>query len=236
MCKQSKCRSELELLQTLLIALGMENKLPKLDDSFNKIRVNGNGKGNLNIELVINESNESNNDDVDDEDLVEVELQEECDNENDFYNLESYNDEISENGYCCDLNLHSVGEPFTKEEMYTEDTNEKSKQKVQVIDVGGKFNYLTYNALLHICEYEFFADCEVYDGEEWKEPEDIDVIVLITNEWNKIYESSAKEYADYLEKGVQIFILKPEFIELIKINNEHELLQYAMTAAQSEGL
>ena len=115
-------------------------------------------------------------------------------------------------------------------------TEHKSEKTVVLYNAGGMFNAPFYNAVLYICETQYFQDDDVYTDIEIDENDKVNTHVLLPNIWGKIYANAADEFSGYLAAGEEVYIIDPETFELTKINNSWELWDYAMTLTQEEML
>lgn len=123
-------------------------------------------------------------------------------------------------------------------------TNECAESDNVVVDlthnvvldpVGGDYNPAFYNAVLHICETEYFDESDVYRFDE-ELPEKVHLWVLLPNAFGKISETYINEYIEYMDNGASVSIMDPETFELTGITNPFDLYEYAMTEAQEEAL
>lgn len=94
-------------------------------------------------------------------------------------------------------------------------------------------NPLFYNALVHICENEYFSNCGVYtDDEDY--PEIVDKHILIPNEWGKMLSETIRKFAKLIDEGKEVFVIDIETFRLTKINKSCDLWDYAMTTIQEK--
>ena len=94
-------------------------------------------------------------------------------------------------------------------------------------------NPLFYNAIVHICENEYFSNCGVYtDDEDY--PEIVDKHILIPNEWGKIFSETVGKFAKLIDEGKEVFVIDIETFRLTKINKSCDLWDYAMTIIQEK--
>ena len=101
--------------------------------------------------------------------------------------------------------------------------------------VGGTHNSLFYNAVLHICK-KYFSNAYIYEEDEYIENESKCSHILLPNIWEKMYYEQAELYADYLNKGKNIYMINPETFVLYKITNTSELFKNTMSKVQENSL
>lgn len=101
--------------------------------------------------------------------------------------------------------------------------------------VGGTHNSLFYNAILHICK-KYFPNAYIYEEDEYIENESKCSHILLPNIWEKMYYEQAELYADYFNKGKNIYIINPETFVLYKITNTSELFKNTMSKVQENSL
>lgn len=101
--------------------------------------------------------------------------------------------------------------------------------------VGGTHNSLFYNAILHICK-KYFPNAYIYEEDEYIENESKCSHILLPNIWEKMYYEQAELYADYFNKGKNIYMINPETFVLYKIKNTSELFKNTMSKVQENSL
>lgn len=179
----------------------------------------------------------------------------------DMFNIDSVKVKISTpEGESCakiggDYEVEKIKkeEPVQNNEVFNNneqnDTVEQDDKKVNICEeidedfeldnevivlhsVGGEaFNAPFYNAVLYICENEYFPESGVY-AEDEDYPEKVDVRILLPNVWNKITTDAIEYFEECLANGEEIYVIDPETFDLIDINNNIELWDYAMTSVQ----
>lgn len=101
-----------------------------------------------------------------------------------------------------------------------------------LFDVGGVYNPEFYNAVLYICNHQYFPEVEVYSEYEVDVDDNVTTHILLPNIWGKIFAGAAEEFCERLEKGDTVFIIDPETFTLKRIDNALDLWSYAMTKTQ----
>lgn len=134
-------------------------------------------------------------------------------------------------GKCSDTKVEKCDKEV-KESLDCEEDFELDNEVIVLHSVGGEsFNAPFYNAVLHICENEYFPESGVY-AEDEDYPEKVDVRILLPNVWNKMMTEAIEYFEECLANGEEIYVIDPETFDLIDINNSLELWDYAMTSVQ----
>lgn len=130
----------------------------------------------------------------------------------------------------------------TKDVVITNETPCQTKnesvnigKRIVLYNVGGNYIPSFYNAVLHICNHEHFAEDGVY-SEFGVIPNEVDVCILLPNIWNKIYSNAVEDFAEKVKNGTEVYVINPETFELTQITCAKELWEYEMTAIQEEYL
>lgn len=114
-------------------------------------------------------------------------------------------------------------------------SNTEAEDSLILHSVGGSHNSLFYNAILHICK-KYFPNAYIYEEDEYIENESKCSHILLPNVWEKMYYEQAELYADYFNKGKNIYIINPETFVLYKIKNTSELFKNTMSKVQENSL
>lgn len=130
---------------------------------------------------------------------------------------------------CCEK------ESSTEEKCCEPKENTNTLRSVVLYNVGGNYNPAFYNAVLHICENEYFKDEGVY-SEFDIHPDKVDACILLPNIWNKMLLDAVEDFVEDFKNGTEVYVIHPETFELTQITDSTELWDYAMSEIQKEYL
>lgn len=141
------------------------------------------------------------------------------------------------NDSCCENDKDNKEENLVEkiEDKFIDESVEDNRVVV-LYNVGGmSFNAPYFNAVLHICENEYFNECGVY-GEDETYPEKVDTHILLPNIWCKITTGAIEHFIERMGKGENVYVIDPEFFELHEIVEPYELWDYSMTITQEHSI